>query len=136
MAMRNWLSSILIVVGILGVAESKVKVKSSNEETDGDLKKYPFSLTSTTTATTGSTTSIFTTTEATMGTSTPDGTDIIQQVIANLQKVNEILAKLPDWDAANRSLPPVSSENKTWRAKDYSRSGKKKIDSFKMMRFK
>ena len=126
----------MIVVGILGVAESKVKVKSSNEETDGDLKKYPFSLTST--ATTGSTTSIYTTTtEAPGGNITADnGTNIIQEVIANLEKVNEILAKLPDWDAVNRSLPPVSSENKTWKAKDYKSSAKKKIDSFKMIRFK
>ena len=133
--MKIWLPSLLIVVGILGVAESNVKGKSSNEETDGDLKKYPFSLT--TTATTDSTTSIYTTTEAPGGNITAnDGTNIIQEVIANLEKVNEILGKLPDWDAVNRSLPPVSSENKTWKAKNYKSSGKKKIDSFKMIRFK
>ena len=136
--MRIWLPSILIIVGILGVTESKVKVKSSNQETDGDLKKYPFSLTSTTTATTDTTTSINTTkTKAPGGNITADeGTDIIQQVIANLEKVNEILGKLPDWDTVNRSLPPVPSENKTLKAKDYKSSGKKKIDSFKMIRFK
>ena len=126
----------LIVIGILCVTESKVKAaKSSNKETDEDLKKYPFSLSSTTA---DSTTSIYTTstTEATPGNFTDDGTNIIQQVIANLEKVNEILGKLPDWDGANRSLPPVSSENKTWKDKDYKSSGKKKIDSFKMIRFK
>ena len=134
--MRIWLPSILII-GILGVAESKGKLKrSSNEETDGDMKKYPFSLTSTTT---GSTTSNYTTTttEAPGGNITADdGANIIQEVIANLEKVNEILGKLPDWDTVNRALPPVSTENKTWKAKDYKSSVKKKIDSFKMIRFK
>lgn len=123
------------------MTDSKVKVsKSSDTETDEDLKKYPFSLASTTniaTAITDSTTSIYsTTTEATVGNFTDDGTNILQQVIANLEKVNQILGKLPDWDGANRSLPPVSSENKTWKTKDDKSSVKKKIDSFKMIRFK
>ena len=134
-----WLPSILIVVGILDVTDSKVKApKSSDTEADEDLKKYPFSLTSTSTSTaiSDSTTSLYTTTEATAGNFTDDGTNILQQVIANLEKVNEILGKLPDWDGANRSLPPVSSENKTWKAKDDKNIGKKKIDSFKMIRFK
>ena len=144
--MRMWLSSILIVVGILDVTDSKVKAsKSSDTEADEDLKKYPFSpdlqppfftSTSTSTAISDLTTSIYTTTEATAGNFTDDGTNILQQVIANLEKVNEILGKLPDWDGANRSLPPVSSENKTWKAKDDKNIGKKKIDSFKMIRFK
>ena len=137
--MRIWpLSSILIVVGILGVADCKVKVKTIDGETDGDLKKYPFSLTSTTTTITA-TTSISTTTEppVQVGSNSDDGTNVIQEVIANLEKVNEILGKLPDWDPVNRLLPPVSSGNKTWKAKDYKKSsGKKKIDSFKMIRFK
>ena len=133
--MRMWLPSVLIVVGILDVTKSKVKAsKSSDTETDEDLKKYPFS--TSTTAISESTTSIYTTTEATAGNFTDDGTNILQQVIANLEKVNEILGKLPDWDGANRSLPPVSSENKTWKAKDDKNIGKKKIDSFKMIRFK
>ena len=137
MTMRIWLPSILIV-GILGGAESKVKLKrSSNEETDGNMKKYPFSLSSTTTGSTTSNYTTTTTTEAPGGNITvDDGTNIIQQVIANLEKVNEILGKLPDWDTVNRALPPVSSENKTWKAKDYKSSVKKKIDSFKMIRFK
>ena len=134
--MRIWpLSSILIVVGILGVADCKVKVKTIDGETDGDLKKYPFSLTSTITATT----SISTTTEppVQVGSNSDDGTNVIQEVIANLEKVNEILGQLPDWDPVNRFLLPVSSGNKTWKAKDYKKSsGKKKIDSFKMIRFK
>ena len=141
--MRMWLPSILIVVGILDVTDSKVNTsKSSDTEADKDLKKYPFSpdlqppfftTTSTSTAISDSTTSI---SEATAGNFTDDGTNILQQVIANLEKVNEILGKLPDWDGANRSLPPVSSENKTWKAKDDKKIGKKKIDSFKMIRFK
>lgn len=139
--MRILHPSTLIVVGIVCMTDSKVKVsKSSDTETDEDLKKYPFSLASTTniaTAITDSTTSIYsTTTEATVGNFTDDGTNILQQVIANLEKVNQILGKLPDWDGANRSLPPVSSENKTWKTKDDKSSVKKKIDSFKMIRFK
>merc|ERR1711934_1064655 len=134
--MRIWPPSIIIAVGILGVADFRVRVKTIEGEMDGDLKKYPFSLTSTTTTTIAAT-AIYTTTETPAGNNSDNGTNIIQQVIANLEKVNEILGKLPDWDPVNRLLPPVSSENKTWKAKDYKKSsGGKKIDSFKMIRFK
>ena len=144
--MKFWLPSLILVLSFfrVTVTESQLlKVKTKEEETDEDLKKYPFSITSTTTTTTSTTTTTTTTQEGKYIISqilVPDQTasKIIQQVIENLERVNEILGKLPDWDPQNnRLLPPVLSSDKTWKKKsDKIRFNKKKIDSFKMIRFK
>ena len=144
--MKFWLPSLILVLSFFRVTESQLlNVKTSEKETDEDLKKYPFSITSTTTTTTSTTTTTTTTTtqEGKYIISqilVPDQTasKIIQQVIENLERVNEILGKLPDWDPQNnRLLPPVLSSDKTWKKKsDKIRFNKKKIDSFKMIRFK
>lgn len=142
--MKFWLPSLILVLSFFRVTESQLlNVKTSEKETDEDLKKYPFSITSTTTTTTSTTTTTTTTLEGKYIISqilVPDQTasKIIQQVIENLERVNEILGKLPDWDPQNnRLLPPVLSSDKTRKKKsDKIRSNKKKIDSFKMIRFK
>ena len=144
--MKFWLPSLILVLSFFRVTESQLlNVKTSEKETDEELKKYPFSITSTTTTTTSTTTTTTTTTtqEGKYIISqilVPDQTasKIIQQVIENLERVNEILGKLPDWDPQNnRLLLPVLSSDKTWKKKsDKIHFNKKKIDSFKMIRFK